>query len=361
MAYHKNSALSLADGHEIASALLDSSRQTILATDENGRIVMANKMAEVILGYSHAELLSINLTDILEMSERPATFCIGEGKRVRAKRKNGASFSVEVDFNNIKTDAYGQLAVAFITDVTARDIREQRLCRANEDLQQFAYAASHDLQEPLRMISNFMQLVQRHYGHLLPNEEPDGEPGPGSWVRWSIEGAWRMNLLIKGLLEFTRINEVAVDAVNIDAVIADVLADLRLQTDEVDLVVHKMPTVMGDRVQLTNVFRNLISNAIKYRCPDRPLKVEITTSHDEYEWVFAIQDNGVGIPHEFINSIFKMFKRLNANIPGTGIGLAICKRVVERHHGRLWAESEVGVGSKFFFTISRSIGHLLYS
>ena len=235
------------------------------------------------------------------------------------------------------------------TDITEQKAVEEKLSRANDDLSQFAFAASHDLQEPLRMITSYSQLLVKGYRGELSDEAQ-------MCVTFITEGTKRMRELLGDLLAYTGVSEPGEhsgELVDVNAIFASTVANLRTAIEESHAVVTRdpLPTVTGNPAHLAQVFQNLIGNAIKYRGPDAP-RVHVSAKRLPPEWQFNVTDNGLGIEQEYHGSIFGVFKRLHGKeIPGTGIGLAICQRVLERHQGRIWVDSELGKGSQFFFTL----------
>ena len=226
------------------------------------------------------------------------------------------------------------------------------LARSNEELEQFAYVASHDLQEPLRMISSFSQLLARQYNEVL--DETANE-----YLGYMVDGASRMSALIRDLLAFSRVSSQcrAPTLTDCAEIMEEVLADLRLSMEESGAVVtHEgLPTVYADASQLVLVLRNLVSNAIKFRGEDSPV-VRVSAREDGPWWRFSVEDNGIGMDPQFKRRIFIIFQRLHGigDYPGTGIGLALCKKIVARHGGNIWVESEMGRGSTFHFTLLRT-------
>ncbi|MDI6720491.1 MAG: ATP-binding protein [Methanomicrobiales archaeon] len=224
------------------------------------------------------------------------------------------------------------------------------LKRSNEDLERFAYVASHDLQEPLRNIKNYAQLLARRYSDRL---DPDAD----EFIGYIVEGTTRMQALILDLLEFSRIASRGQPfrPTQPGEILGAVTDSLRLRIEDVgaEIVHDPLPTVMADATQLSQVFQNLLENALKFRREGVPPRVHIAARQDGGEWVFSVADNGIGIEPQYFDRIFTIFQRLHhrSQYPGTGIGLSICKRIVERHGGRIWVESEPGVGSTFFFTL----------
>jgi signal transduction histidine kinase len=249
--------------------------------------------------------------------------------------------------------------VAVYEDVTDQRRAEQEraryaaeLQRSNRELQQFAYTVSHDLREPLRMVNGYLRLLEKRYGEQL-------DEAAGEFIDFAVDGAARMDGLIQDLLAYARVDTQGKDFVSVDCdeIIQQVLHVLRFRIEDQDAeVTHDvLPTVMGDRTQLVQLFQNLISNALKFQPPDRdaPPKVHVAAEARENMWRFAVQDNGIGIAPEHRDHLFGIFQRLHTRdeYEGSGIGLAICKKIVERHGGRIWLESKVGEGTTFYFTL----------
>ncbi len=236
-----------------------------------------------------------------------------------------------------------------------RELQEAqaKLGQANSDLKQFAFAASHDLQEPLRMVNIFTQLLlDRHIDSA--NQEAQQFAG---YVR---SGVTRMEVLLRDLLHYSRAiheeREWPHDEFELGQAIVDATEGLRVEIDSAEacITVSNMPIVRGDRTQLSLVFQNLISNAIKYARPGVAPAIKISCEQADEESLIRVQDNGSGFEERYAERVFELFQRLSGkDVPGTGLGLAICRRIVERHGGRMWAESELGVGSTFLFTIPR--------
>jgi two-component system, sensor histidine kinase and response regulator len=226
---------------------------------------------------------------------------------------------------------------------------QEELARSNQDLEQFAYVASHDLQEPLRMVATYTQLLaERYRGRLDDNAD--------KYIHYAVDGALRMQALVQDLLTFSRIGRQGTDLQSTDCnvVVETAVKNLRTVVDESKArVTHdSLPTVIADGSQLLQVFQNLIGNALKFRGPDPPA-IHVGASKKGREWVFSVADNGIGIAPEFAEQIFVIFKRLHtrAEYPGSGIGLSICKKIIERQGGRIWVESRAGQGSTFKFTL----------
>jgi signal transduction histidine kinase len=227
--------------------------------------------------------------------------------------------------------------------------RTEALQRSNEDLQQFAYVASHDLKEPMRMIASYAALLYRRYQHRLDSDAD-------TYISFIIEGVQRMQSLITDLLEYSRAGESAeekLERLDTETIVRNVLANLKATIAEAqaDIRLAALPPVDYDHTRLTQVLQNLIGNAIKYRGSRRPV-IEISARVNGRETVFSVKDNGIGIEEKHKDAIFGVFTRLHGKeYEGTGIGLATVKKIVERHGGRIWVESTPGIGSTFFFTV----------
>jgi light-regulated signal transduction histidine kinase (bacteriophytochrome) len=225
----------------------------------------------------------------------------------------------------------------------------KELRRSNEDLQQFASVVSHDLQEPLRMIAMYTQLLSRRHQGKLGAEDDE-------YFDYILEGTKRLQDLILHLLDYSRVQSRGNPflATDCEDVFAQVLRALSVRIEETQAVVtsDSLPTVYADRTQLGQLFQNLVGNALKFHGP-RPPRVHVTAKQNGREWVFSVRDEGIGLDPQFAERIFVIFQRLHTRreYPGTGVGLALCKKIVERHGGRIWVNSQPGRGATFFFTL----------
>jgi light-regulated signal transduction histidine kinase (bacteriophytochrome) len=263
------------------------------------------------------------------------------------------SWGVVCYFRNISAAVSARMAIAERESELRRTNDELR--RSNEDLNQFAFAASHDLQEPLRMITSYSQMLVRSSGEHL-----DGEAS--LCVKFITEGTRRMRELLADLLAYTQVNQDPHEAefVNLNLVFQKEVEDLKTAIEESRAVVTSddLPTVRGQEVHFRQLFQNLIGNALKYRS-ERQARIHVGLSKTAAGWRFSVADNGIGVDPEYHRNIFGVFKRLHGReIPGTGIGLAICQRVVERYGGRIWVESEVDRGCTFYFTLPATKGEM---
>jgi PAS domain S-box-containing protein len=231
--------------------------------------------------------------------------------------------------------------------------RAEELARSNAELQQFAYVASHDLQEPLRMVISYLSLLERKYGNALDSDAKE-------YIDFAVSGGRRMKTLIDDLLEYSRVETRVQPSSPVDmnrvALETEMILDYKIKESGAEITLDQLPTVTGDALQLGQVMQNLLANALKFTKPFvRPI-IHIGCSQEGDRWVFFVQDNGIGLKEEYAERIFQMFQRLHTQgkYEGTGVGLAIVKKIVERHGGRVWVESEEGVGSTFFFTIPKA-------
>ncbi|HIK15567.1 MAG TPA: response regulator [Leptolyngbyaceae cyanobacterium M33_DOE_097] len=258
-------------------------------------------------------------------------------------------------WTEFETDLLQQLANQIGIALTQAQLLEQEtlqrqeLSRSNAELQQFAYIASHDLQEPLRMVTSYLQLIERRYKGQLDADADD-------FIQFAVDGAVRMRTLINDLLTYSRVGTQAhpFERMSCSKAVENAIANLKVAIEENQAVVtyQDLPELEADSIQITQLFQNLISNAIKFRGRVQP-QVAIEASHQDDVWRFAVKDNGIGIDPQYAERIFVIFQRLNNRVDyaGTGIGLAVCKKIVERHGGKIWVQSELGKGATFYFTI----------
>ncbi len=266
----------------------------------------------------------------------------------RPKSAEGPFLNEERNLINAIAERVGRIMERkHAEEALARERKE--LSRSNTDLQQFAYVASHDLQEPLRMVESYVQLLARRYQGKLDADADE-------FIGYAVDGATRMHALINDLLEYSRMGteDKLLEPTDSSDVLALALDNLKVALRESGAVVTQdaLPTVIADASQMAQLFQNLIGNAIKFHGQE-PLRVHVSAERKGDEWVFSVRDNGIGLDTDFSDRIFVIFQRLNSRTeyPGTGIGLAICKRIVERHGGRIWVVSEPGQGATFYFTI----------
>jgi PAS domain S-box-containing protein len=284
------------------------------------------------------------------------------GEEFQFKRGNGqiitGLFSAEVSL--LRNEKYILSSIADITDRKRAEelvkLSADKLARSNAELERFAYVAAHDLQEPLRMVARFTQLLSERYSGKL-DETADG------YIQFAADGATRMQELIRDLLEYARVNSKKLELrpVECAAVVRSTVQNLKAAIEESGAVVEwddPLPVLMADPAQLGQLFQNLIGNAVKFR-GQAPPRVHIAAEDHGADWLFSVRDNGIGIDPGQAGRVFQIFQRLHTReeYPGTGIGLAVCKKVVERHGGRIWVESQPGAGSNFCFTLPKVHGN----
>ncbi len=351
----------------LLASIVESSDDAIVSKDLNGIIVSWNRGAERLFGYTAAEAVGQSIAIVIppdRLDEEPKILeRLKRGEQVEhfetiRMRKDGSYRNISLTISPMK-DADGRIVGAskVARDVTARVRQDEALQaanaaleRANADLQQFAHSASHDLQEPLRMVRIYGQLLQETFGDNL------GATGD-EYIDRIVQGAQRMEKLLSDLRIYMQVSTTGhepTDEIDAADVLEKTLLNLEVAIKESGALISstKLPRVRMHEFQLEQVFQNLIGNAIRYRSNLAP-RIQIAVERQGEEWLFSIQDNGLGIEPQFREQIFGIFKRLHTATayPGTGMGLAICKRITERAGGRLWVESEPGRGSTFYFTV----------
>lgn len=361
-------------------ALFEASPEGLIITNKEGLISMVNKRTEELFGYEREELLNqpiellipqryqkVHILDRQDYYKNPKQRPMGKGRELYAIRKNGSEFPVEISLNYFKTDE-GLFIISYVVDITDRKRSENELKiaherlkksaaelkRSNAELEQFAYVASHDLQEPLRMVASYTELLARRYEDKLDQDAND-------FIHYAVDGATRMQSLINDLLQFSRVSTKAKPFKSCDMknVIGAAFQNLDELIKETNAQVHhnSLPTIVADDTQMLQLFQNLIHNAIKFKKNDGLPEVWIACKEKENEWEFSVKDNGIGIDPSYQNRIFMIFQRLHtrSEYPGSGIGLAMCKKIVERHNGNIWFESQEGQGTTFYFTIDKHL------
>ena len=350
--------------------VVEAAPNAMVMADREGRIVLVNAQTEKLFGYVREELFGKAIETLVpdrfrivhhdyraayfnELKPRP----MGTGRDLYGLRKDGSEFPVEIGLNPVRTSEE-VFVLAAIVDISQRKHAEQELlrrteelARSNHDLEQFAYVASHDLQEPLRAVAGPLQLLQRRYQGQLDGRADE-------FIAHAVDGATRMQTLIDDLLAYSRVGRVgaARQLTDCSEVLNQALKRLSVALTESGAQVNcgELPTVQGIPAQLTLLFQNLVGNAVKFRDKDRPIRIDIGAQPQGDEWVISVKDNGIGIDSQYFERIFLIFQRLHSRTeyPGTGLGLALCKRIVEQHGGRIWVESAPGSGATFFFTLS---------
>ena len=353
-------------------SLIEASLDPLVTIDLEGKIIDLNGAAEKVTGFTREELIGTDFSDYFAEPEK-ARAGYRQGFRegvaqdyvLEIRRRDGNVTPVLLYNVSAHQDEAGEVIGAFVAmrDITDRKKAEEmqreaedalkkqtkELVRSNAELEQFAYVAAHDLQEPLRMISSYVQLLEQRYKGKLDSDADE-------YIAYAVDGANRMQGLINGLLTYARVSTRGKDLTPVDTedVFERAIANLKVAIEESGgTVTHDpLPTVIADDRQLVQLFQNLIGNAIKFRGEAR-LHVHVSAGQTGEEWVFSVRDNGIGIDPEQFERIFVIFQRLHpaAEYQGSGIGLSIAKKIVERHDGRIWVESKPGEGSTLYFTL----------
>lgn len=352
---------------------VEAAPNAMIMVSREGRIELVNSQTEKLFGYSREELLGQSVEILVPKRYRtghgalrasflrePLARPMGAGRDLFGVRKDGTEVPIEIGLNPIRT-SQGDFVLAAIIDISERKQAEDELhasntalSRANEDLNQFAFAASHDLQEPLRMVTSYSQLLLKGYRGQLEGEAE-------TCIRFITDGTKRMRELLADLLAYTQVTGSSHEAedvqetmtIDLNRVFFTTLENCKTAIAEASATVTSdpLPVVKGHEPHFVQLFQNLITNGLKYRS-DRPPHIHVSAERQNGLWRIAVKDNGMGIAPEYHKQIFGVFKRLHGkSIPGTGIGLAICQRVIERYHGQIWVQSHPGDGATFYFTL----------
>ncbi|MCC6857776.1 MAG: PAS domain S-box protein [Bryobacterales bacterium] len=349
------------------AAIVESSEDAIIGKNLDGIITSWNKGAENLYGYTAEEMVGQPVSRLAvegKADELPRILArIARGERIEhyqteRRAKDGRILTVSLSVSPIRDKRSGAIVGAskIARDITDRKRAEealmaqaQAMARSNADLQQFAYVTSHDLQEPLRNIISYSQLLVKRYQGKLDRDADD-------FLNYIVQGAGRMQTLIADLLAYSRAvsAQPAVQAsADLNAALDWALNNLRktIQDSGATVTREPLPAVSGDLIQLVQLFEHLLANAIKFRAQDPP-RVHVSATRKDDEWVVTVEDNGIGIEEQYYTRVFGIFKRLHGpEVPGTGIGLAICRKILENHGGRIWVESRPGQGSRFHFSL----------
>jgi PAS domain S-box-containing protein len=360
----RNALERLRQSEESYRLLVEQSPDAMLVHRQGAIIFANNACAELFGASSPCELLGKQHLDFVHPDDREAvkqriqkfSYDLESVRRneTRFLRLDGKGTCAEVMARSVIYRGEAAIQVMF-RDVSERKRAEEalaqharELARSNAELEQFAYVASHDLQEPLRMVASYTQLLAKRYQDKLDADARD-------FIAYAVDGATRMQALIADLLNYSRIGRgKPFRPSNCEAVLERVLAGLKLTISESCATVSHdpLPTVLSDDVQLGQLFQNLLVNAIKFRT-ENPPRIHLSAERSGKVWTFSVRDNGIGIAQEYAERVFMIFQRLHSKneYPGTGIGLAVCKKIVERHGGRIWVQSQPGSGATFFFTM----------
>ncbi len=356
-------------------SLIEASLDPLVTIGPDGKITDVNKSTESATGYSKDELIGTDFSDYFTEPEKARSGykqVFKEGSvydyPLEIKHKHGKITPVLYNAS-VYTDESSEVIGVF---AAARDINEMKkaenklkgyqdtleekvkkrteeLAKSNADLEHFAYVASHDLREPLRMITSFLQLLERRYNDKLDQDANE-------FIGFAVDGAKRLNDMINDLLEYSKVTnkEQVFRPVKLEKVLEEALINLIVPTEEHNAIIDydPLPTVNGDEKLLVQLFQNLIGNAIKYH-GQKPPKIHISSTKENNQYIISIKDNGIGIDSQHLDRIFIIFQRLHRNdeYEGTGIGLAIAQKIVHQHGGQIWAKSEPGKGTTLYFTI----------
>jgi PAS domain S-box-containing protein len=353
--------------------LLEAAPDAMVVVNAAGEIVLLNLQAEKQFGYYRDELVGQKVTNIIPdgFAERliadgtrsaaeALAQQIGMGIELEGHRKDGSDFPIEIMLSPLE-NAEGILVTAAIRDISVRKVSEAHLMqmvgnlkRSNDELEQFAYVASHDLQEPLRMVASYTQLLAKRYRGQLDADADE-------FISFAVDGCNRMQQLIRDLLTYSRAGSSGRELrrISSEGALQEALGNLRATIAEsgAQITHDSLPTITMDGTQLTQVFQNLVGNAIKYRSDKAP-RIHVSAAADPGNgWIFSVRDNGLGIEPQYFDRIFVLFQRLHgrAEFEGTGIGLAICKKILERLGGRMWVESQIEIGSTFHFALPEGV------
>mgnify|MGYP000894017674 FL=1 len=345
-------------------SLIEASIDPLVTIGPDGKITDVNKSTEKVTGFNRDELMGTDFSDYFTEPDKAR-----EGYQLVFREGSVVDYPLEIQnrdgevtpvlynasvYRNEDGEVIGVFAAARdITELKKAEellkLKINELARSNAELEQFAYVSSHDLQEPLRMIASYLQLLERKYEGKLDKKAD-------KYIHFAVDGATRMQNLIDDLLTFSRVTTQAneFELTDIEVILNRVLTNLSVSIKENSATIthDTLPEIMVDGTQMTQVLQNLIKNALKFRSKDNP-KIHISASQKDKYWLFSVKDNGIGIDPKYSERIFEVFKRLHKkrDYPGTGIGLSICKKIVERHGGRIWVDSKLGEGSTFYFNI----------
>jgi two-component system sensor kinase FixL len=361
----------LAESEARFRAIFESAVDGIVTVDEAGIVASFNPAASRIFGYTAQEVVGRNVSMLMPEPDRGrhddymGTYLrtetkkiIGIGREVVGVRKDGTKFPMDLA---VSETPIGERRVftGIVRDITDRKRAEESLAKQREDLarsnvelERFAYVASHDLQEPMRTVRSFAQLLQRRHAAQFEGDAAE-------YMQFITEGVQRMQTLINDLLAYSRVSSqgAAFAPAHCDQILLMVLQSLHstIEQQKAKITADPLPTVLGDSTQLGQVLQNLLSNAIKFRRRERRPEIHVSAESRKNEWVFAVRDNGIGIEPQYFERIFIIFQRLHTieEYGGTGIGLAICKKIIERHGGRIWVESTAGEGTMFYFSVPK--------
>ncbi len=357
------------------AAIVDNAVDAIITIDEVGKIESINRAGERLFGYDASEIVGQNVRVLMPEPYQSAhdgyldryvrtgeARIIGtSGREVEGRRKDGTVFPIDLSVSAFTIDGERHFT-GIVRDITvarqeheARQRLLARLTESNTELERFAYVASHDMQEPLRMVLNFSQIIAADYADVLDEEGRD-------YLRIVGDSAMRMRDMVQDLLEYARLGRegMSMSDVDMEVELNHVLTNLKelIGDSEAVITADPLPFVEGNAVQIMRLLQNLIANAIKYQKPGNTPHVHVSVTPEGQDWHFTVRDNGMGIDPAFVNQVFEPFRRLHTweAIRGSGLGLAVCRKIIDSHGGRIWATSKPGEGSIFHFTIPKPEG-----
>ncbi|RZJ36218.1 MAG: PAS domain-containing sensor histidine kinase [Flavobacterium sp.] len=365
---------------ELRRLIMNAALDAIICIDANDTVSLWNPQAEKIFGWTKEEVVGQRLSDYIipdpykEMHRNGIKRYMetGQGRAINtlleltAVNREGHHFPIELTVLPIRQEGEDEIFCAFIRDITdrkrneetLRDLNERMsktiedLAKSNIELEQFAYIASHDLQEPLRMVTSFLSQLEKKYDGKLDEKGKQ-------YLNFAVDGAVRMRKVILDLLEYSRAGkaDITTEQVDLNQLASEVLKlnTAAIQEKNVSITVEQLPVVSFSRISMQQIFQNLIGNAIKYQGSNERPEVKIGCREVDGFWEISVADNGIGMEAQFFDKIFVLFQRLHNRdeYSGTGIGLSICKKIIEGSGGRIWVESETGAGSTFYFTIKK--------
>ncbi len=362
-------------------SLLEAAPDAMVMCRVDGEVVMVNSRTEILFNCGRDKLMSKNFRSLVpgwgfrlpeawDDAAPSAVEAVHQRVELHAFPEGRAPFPIEITFSPLQTDE-GVVVTSAIRDISERKRTEEQiqqlnasleervlerteaLMRSNEELRQFAYVASHDLQEPLRTVSVYAQLLEARYKGQLQGDADQ-------FISFIVESAERMERLIHDLLDFSQVEARGADfftKIGGDTGLDDAIRNLRSSIEESGAIItrERLPVVTGDAIQLTRLFQNLLANSIKYRGEEVP-RIHVAADDGGGEWRFSVRDNGIGIEPQYAEKVFGIFKCLQPRdrSSGSGMGLAICRKILSRHEGRIWVESELGKGATFYFTLPKN-------
>jgi len=361
----------LSSGEETTRLIINSALDAIVCIDTKGCITIWNPQAEKVFGWTEEEIKGQPLTNTIIPPQYRALHLAGMERYLKtgqhvvlnklveltALHRSGKEFPIELTIVPMRQKEH-EFFCAFIRDITDRREAEARqnqyaedLKQKNTELEQFAYVASHDLQEPLRTVSGFVELLRRHY-------KDNADENVDKYINYITDASDRMRKLVQDLLDYSRLGKQRIlETIDCNEVVQNVLSDLTMAIQESQAIVHvdPLPVISGYPTEIKQLFQNLLSNSLKFRKPGEPPVIKVSVTAKEDLWLFSVTDNGIGIEEKYWTRIFVIFQRLHtkAEYQGTGIGLAHCKKIAELHNGKIWLDSIPGKGSTFYFTVKK--------